>query len=485
MASPDYSDGCMIALYPPAVLAEELAVEGGLPASELHVTVAYLGKADDIDGDALRQVVTELAERRPFTAQLAGLARFTGGAKDVLVALVDSPDLEDLRRDTLDALHERGIPVPREHGYTAHCSLAYIDPDESAPLDRLASRDVEFTALAAVHGTDRTDAELMHPMADVAREAFAAGWAMSGGPMTERVQIACKTAVQIATEATEDPDILRATIDLGRLEGMWARLFQRRHEQQVTHTRLMLDAWRPLIDRDDVAAMVDALRARMGVAEARGPDWSYLLAEARAAAKKMLYALADATGFSTLRQRLRDAVAAGRAEGMVDAVAIAAERGMQVGLDWNIAFKDAYQAMENLDELWADAGDWLTRTLDGAAGDLGSVLADGMEAGLTRDELIDAGLDILTADEGAVAFTVDWAMTTAADEGALSLYRSEGVLMIDIITAGDGRVCSACVEAESGSPWHIGDQPRMPLHPSCRCCYSADVSLAHFANWLI
>ncbi|MFE9844681.1 2'-5' RNA ligase family protein [Streptomyces goshikiensis] len=483
MGSPDYSDGCMIALYPPAELAEELAVDGGLPPSELHVTVAYLGKADDIDGDELRQVVAELAERRPFTAKVAGLGRFTGGDKDVLVALIDSPDLESLRRDTLDALREHGIPVPREHGYTAHCSLTYLDPDEPAPLDRLAARDAEFTALAAVHGTDRTDAELSHPIADVAREAFAAGWAMSGGPMTERVRVACGTAMQIATEATDDPDILRATIDLGRLEGMWALLFQRREEQQVKHTKLVGAAWEPLIDRQAVTTAVDGFRAQMGLAEARGPDWSRVRAEAVAAAKKMLYALIDVTGFGKLRQALRDAIAAGRAEGVVNAVAIAAERGAQVGLDWNIAFKDAYRSMERLDELWADADGWLARTLDGAAGDLGSALADGMEAGLTRDEMIDAAMDILTADEGAVAFTVDWAMTTAADEGALALYRSEGVLQIDIITAGDGRVCSSCIDAEAGSPWHIGDQPRMPLHPSCRCCYAADVSLAHFASW--
>ncbi|MEV6580270.1 2'-5' RNA ligase family protein [Streptomyces sp. NPDC051582] len=484
MASPDYSDGCMIALYPPPELAEELAVEGGLPAEDLHVTVAYLGNADEVDAEPFNQVAQELAERKPFTGKLAGLARFTGGDKDVLVALVDSPDLEDLRRDTLDALYERGIEIPRDHGYTAHLSLTYLEPEETAPLDRLPAQDVEFTALAAVHGLDRADTTFAHPMDSVAREAFAAGWAMSGGPMTERVQVACETAVQIAAEAADDPDILRATIDLGRLEGMWALLFQRREEQQAKHAKAIGVAWRPLIDRAAVAAAVDEFRLRMGVAEARGPDWARIRAEALATAKKMLYALVDVAGFGKLRQALRDAIAAGRAEGMVNAVAIAAERGAQIGLDWNIAFKDAYRSMERLDELWADADGWLARTLDGAAGDLGSVLADGMEAGLTRDEMIDAAMDVLTADDAAVAFTVDWAMTTAADEGAFALYRAEGVLQIDIITAGDGRVCSACIDAESGNPWHIGDQPRMPLHPICRCCYAADVSLAHFAAWM-
>jgi 2'-5' RNA ligase len=483
VASPDFSDGCMIALYPSPELAEGLAVEGGLPPDELHVTVAYLGGADQVDADALQEAVTELAARRPFTAELAGLARFTGGDQDVLVALVDSPDLEDLRRDALDALYGRGIEIPRDHGYTAHLSLSYLKPDEAAPLDRLDAQPIDFTALSAVQGADRTDSPLAHPMEAVAREAFAAGWALSGGPMTRRVQTACETAVQIATEAADDPDVLKATIDLGKLEGMWALLFQRRQEQQDRHTVSVKAPWHDLFTRDDIAGMVDRLRWQLGVSEARDPDRDGLRASALAAAKSMLAALADLAGFTTVRIALRNAIAAGRAEGMVNAVAIAAERADRIGLDWSIAFTDAYQAMERLDELWGDAGGWLGRMVDNAASDLGRALASGMEDGLSRDELIDAASDILTGDSDAVAFTVDWAMTTAADEGAFALYQSEGVQMIDIITAGDGRVCGSCIDAETGSPWRMGDQPRMPLHPGCRCCYAADVSLAHFATW--
>ncbi|MFD8142507.1 hypothetical protein [Streptomyces sp. NPDC059708] len=324
-----------------------------------------------------------------------------------------------------------------------------------------------------------------HPIEEFAREAFAAGWALTGGPMTDRVRTACETAVLIATEAADDPDILRATIDLGRLEGMWALLFQRREDQQARHAAEIRPLWRDLADRDDLATLVDRLRYQLGVVEARSPEQRRLRDEVLAAARAMLRALADKSGFTALRIALRNAIAAGRAEGMVNAVAIAAERAGRIGLDWNIAFRDAYQAMERLDDLWADAGSWLSRMIDGVADDLGRTLADGLEAGLDRDALIDAAGELLTGDSEAVAFTVDWAMTTAADEGALSLYQSEGVLQIDIISAGDGRVCPSCIDAEVGSPWHIGDQPRMPLHPACRCCYSAAVSLAHFASWFL
>lgn len=485
MAAPDYSDGCMIALYPPAATAKALAVDGGLPPDDMHVTVAYLGDASEVDPDVLRTVVEQLAERQAFTAQISGAARFTGGDKDVIVALIDSADLEDLRRDTLDALHAQGIEIPRDHGYTSHCTLSYLDADEPSPIERLPAEPMHFAALSAVHGTNRTDIPLAHPVEAPAREAFAAGWAASGGPMTDRVRAACAAAVQTAVEHADDPHILEVTLDLGKLEGMWALLFARREEQQRTHTAMVSDAWRPMIDRAAVADMVDHFRQRAGLTEAR-IDWASILAEARAAARAMLNALADHTGWTRLRTAIRNALAAGRAEGIVNAVAIAAERSTTAGLslDWNIAFKDAYQSLERLDELWGDADGWLGRMLDRATEDLGRTLAQAAEDGVDRDAMIDAAMDVLTTgDRDAVAFTVDWAMTTAADEGARTLYQSEGVAQIDIITAGDGRVCQACDDAESGSPWAMADAPRIPLHPLCRCVPAADLSLSHFATW--
>jgi hypothetical protein len=74
-------------------------------------------------------------------------------------------------------------------------------------------------------------------------------------------------------------------------------------------------------------------------------------------------------------------------------------------------------------------------------------------------------------------------MTTAADQGALALYASEGVGSADWISAGDGRVCPSCINNEAGSPWPLADFPLMPSHPVCRCVPAASVDLAHFANW--
>lgn len=333
---------------------------------------------------------------------------------------------------------------------------------------------------------DPFDSLFDHPMAAPAREAFAAGWALSGGPMTERVQAASLAAVRAACESAEEPGTLAATIDLGRIEGMWALLFQRRTDQQAHHADAFRQAWRELITRDAVAVAVDVLRREAGLTEAAS-DRKTLRSAAQAAARSMLNALARLTGWGGLRSLLRDALVAGRAEGMVAAVAVAAEQAGKVGLDWNIAFEDAYRSLERLDDLWSgiDPDGWLARTVDQATADLGRTLADAAESGASRDEMIDAAMDVLTSasDRDAVAFVVDWAMTTAADQGALALYASEGVTAADWITAGDGRVCETCAGNEDRNPWPPTAFPQMPSHPGCRCVPAAAVDLAHFATW--
>ncbi|MFD9632837.1 2'-5' RNA ligase family protein [Streptomyces violascens] len=471
MASPDYSDGCMIALYPSPELAEQLAVEGGLPADELHVTVAYVGNAADVDGDALREAVVELAARRPFAAQLAGMARFTGGDKDILVALVDSPHLEDLRRDTLDMLYDRGIHIPRDHGYTAHCSLTYLEPDEAAPLDRLAPRQVDFTALSAVHGTDRTDNPLEHPIAGPAREAFAAGWAVSGGPLTDRVRTGCTAAIRLAAEHADDPHILEVTLNLGKLEGLWALLFARREQLTAQHIKTITKAWRAAVSRDLLTAAVRAVQRRHAPRESDDPTRDDIAA-ATAAVAAVLASLPNRPEWTALRQAMRDALAAGRAEGTAGAAAIAADEAGDGPPEWDTAFQDAYDALNTDHTLWAEADTWLKRLLDRASTDLGRALADQEANGATEDDMIDAADGEFDGeDEGvsSVDFTVDWAVGTSLADGALAWYRQQGEVLVSWVTAGGPNVCQTCIDNESGSPYPIDQFPQIPAHPLCRC----------------
>ena len=65
----------------------------------------------------------------------------------MIVALVDSPALDVLRRDAEDALAVRGIAIPSEHGFTAHMTSATWTPADPDPVGRLAPFPVTFTGV--------------------------------------------------------------------------------------------------------------------------------------------------------------------------------------------------------------------------------------------------------------------------------------------------------------------------------------------------
>lgn len=324
---------------------------------------------------------------------------------------------------------------------------------------------------------------MAHPIESFAREAFAAGWAASGGPLTPRVQAACGVAVSLAVERADDPQVLEVTLHLGKLEGMWATLFDRREKLIAQYTATVTGAWRKLIRPRLFSDGIHHLRAEVGLTEAT-QDQAEIQAAAVAAARSMLQALPLAPGWAALRESLRNALAAGRAEGIVGAVAIAAQRANRDGLQWDDAFQRAYQQLERLDSLWSDTELWLQRLLERAITNLARVLATAATAGSGFEDMLAAASAELDGDVvEAVDFTTDWAMTTAMGAGALGLYGLYQTLAVTWTTAGDGRVCATCDDNESNSPYAMDSVPAYPAHPRCRCQLEADFDLSRFADW--
>lgn len=321
----------------------------------------------------------------------------------------------------------------------------------------------------------------MHPIEPYARQAFAAGWAASGGPMTERVRAGCTAAVQLAVESAEDPGALAATVDLGRLEGMWALLFQRREDMQAKHGAAVAAAWRPLATEARITAGVQRFRSRLGLVEADGTE---VKAEAIAAAAAMLSGIGDEPGFADLRTALLQAIASGRAEGMVNAVAIAAEQARQDGLDWDAGFAAAYADALRLEDLVAETTTWLGRLIERAIADLARLLA-GSATGDSSTEGTTTAASGLVAGKRIpfIEFAVDWAMTESAGLGVLGLLRSEGVVYANWVTVGDRVVCPACKLHESLNPWLLAAFPAFPEHPFCRCMPEASFPLDHYNAW--
>ena len=153
--------GVMIACYPGPATRKKIAVPGGEEVGDLHMTVVYLGDANQVGEEKLLEVsriCSRLAQRTPpLRGALSGVGRFssskTSSGKDVLYLSVDAPELPELRDKLVRALTRAGVVVPKDHGFTPHITLAYIDPSSYSPLNRVDPMRTTFGKLTLSVGT--------------------------------------------------------------------------------------------------------------------------------------------------------------------------------------------------------------------------------------------------------------------------------------------------------------------------------------------
>ncbi|QYN17598.1 2'-5' RNA ligase family protein [Amycolatopsis sp. DSM 110486] len=184
--SPDASDdpagdsmnkarqGAMVALVPSEQDAARLAVDGGIPADELHVTLAFLGDGadwSDEERQAVAQIVQQIASQaQPVDANAWAPSAFnpTGDSPCVTYLIGDnSGGLVDLHDAVMDALAGANMALPEQHSpWIPHVTAAYDSSDTSAldqtgpmTLDRLRVSFTSDTADYPLGGaaTDTTD----------------------------------------------------------------------------------------------------------------------------------------------------------------------------------------------------------------------------------------------------------------------------------------------------------------------------------------
>lgn len=156
--------GVLVALYPPQDLAQRLALPGGEPAGELHITLAYLGRASKLTRPVgcVTGAMAAVAKRyvlAPLEGAIGGVGRFaasgTSDNKDPFYASVDVPGLVELRQAIVSTLAHYGFAISTEHGFTPHITLAYLDSNTPSPLDRLEAVPVRFDEFYLVIGAMR------------------------------------------------------------------------------------------------------------------------------------------------------------------------------------------------------------------------------------------------------------------------------------------------------------------------------------------
>lgn len=163
LADADIDDtSTMVALIPPKAVASKIAVAGGVPVEDLHVTVTFHGNLDDEKFNALVEDLKAWAADIPIETNLKGTIGGLGTfpATDAEQGQpwwvpVDVPGLNTLH-EQVRAVADRSAPASEDHGYTPHMTLTYIK-DGEAPPSMVDAIPVSFTSLWVVRGNTQRE----------------------------------------------------------------------------------------------------------------------------------------------------------------------------------------------------------------------------------------------------------------------------------------------------------------------------------------
>lgn len=149
VAAAEVHTGAMVALIPRDV--EALAL-GNESADNLHITLSYLGQADELD-EQRRAHILDLAEaiatKVPLKAKVSGTAYLKEG--ECTVMLVDSRELREIQEEVEDLIGSKSSWP----GYLPHVTLDYGDKQIDVNGD--LPDEIEFGTLRVAFGGENYD----------------------------------------------------------------------------------------------------------------------------------------------------------------------------------------------------------------------------------------------------------------------------------------------------------------------------------------
>jgi len=161
----------MIALVPAPEHAARLAVDGGLPADDLHLTLLFLGEADAIStktraalDDALSQLADDIRAAAPIPGRGFAINAFNPDGDETAIVLgVSGRDLPTVHERVTEAVTPL-FELPDQHSpWVPHVTLTYSrDLSRVAELaDRVG--DIAFDRLRVSYAGQATDIPLTPP----------------------------------------------------------------------------------------------------------------------------------------------------------------------------------------------------------------------------------------------------------------------------------------------------------------------------------
>jgi 2'-5' RNA ligase len=208
-AAPDHfisvPDGLMVAFYPPPPLARQLALPGGEPPEDLHITLALPGKLSSLSPEQRRRLPQIMRGfgliSRPLTGTFSGVTEFPArdGVKPV-VLLVDVPGLPAWRQRLVEVLALNGYTVASDHGFVPHLTLKYAKEGETVAVD-VPALPLVFDRVCLVMGERKKEYPLGgNPDVEEPMDVFAAG-ARRSAARKERKEVAAVNRYQATLES--------------------------------------------------------------------------------------------------------------------------------------------------------------------------------------------------------------------------------------------------------------------------------------------
>ncbi|MEV5944408.1 hypothetical protein [Streptomyces sp. NPDC051994] len=276
-----------------------------------------------------------------------------------------------------------------------------------------------------------------------------------------------------------------ATLQLRNLKGIWRPVYARRQALHAAADAIVLAAWRADLHGIDLAPAVAAWRQAIG--ETTDPATHR---RRQAAAAAVLGTLA-ARPFTRTRTALATAAKRAHRAGWAAGHAIVTQDAAD-DTDYGEPDDSAYRiGSPDMTDHAADAtaASALAAALRASATRAGRAMADSHATAKSQEDPEDdsegdaednsdgdsEGDAEDSLDDGYdLGLAADVAISAAYGAGMLSAYLDAGAQSVSWASAGDSTVCAACVNAEDNSPYAPFAVPRLPMHPSCRCCLIPD-----------
>lgn len=153
-ASIGNNGGVMVAVPIPERIAEAAGIQEDPP----HLTLAYLGRANEVDRDKLARAMADF-RFLPLAGSVGGIGAFPDQGDGMPVWMpADIHGLNELAQRVREHLAFYGLSVRQDHAFVPHITVKWAKEGEALPPP-VEIMPIEVSSILVAHGADRWEVE--------------------------------------------------------------------------------------------------------------------------------------------------------------------------------------------------------------------------------------------------------------------------------------------------------------------------------------